>query len=204
MASIVFDLETLDVTPTSTILSIGACYFDYTDPPNVEQFLSMKENGYYVKLDVASQRGLGRTVSKDTVDWWRKQNKEAQALVIPNPELDITLKNALDGFNEWAIDVAKFDNNSDLVWNRGMFDAPIIEDAYRNVGVKPVFSSFRYRCARTYCMALTGDEKGLYLPSIGKPKGFIYHCSLDDSCLDAIRICELTQKFYDSTDSGVD
>jgi hypothetical protein len=56
------DLETWDTTPSSVILSIGACVIG----PN-----PVAEQTFYLELNPETQPG--RTMSQDTMDWWAKQ-----------------------------------------------------------------------------------------------------------------------------------
>ena len=71
---IMIDLETLDVLPSATILTIGAVKFDPfgsdVEEPTMEKF--------YVRVDVDSCDRIGCTVSQATLDWWSSQSQAAQ------------------------------------------------------------------------------------------------------------------------------
>ena len=71
---IMIDLETLDVLPTATILTIGAVKFD----PFGDDVNENKCEKFYVRVDVDSCDRIGATVSQATLDWWANQSQEAQ------------------------------------------------------------------------------------------------------------------------------
>ena len=60
---IMIDLETLDVLPTATILTIGAVKFD----PFGDDINEKKAEKFYVRVDVDSCDALGGTVSQSTL-----------------------------------------------------------------------------------------------------------------------------------------
>jgi hypothetical protein len=70
---IMIDMETLDVLPTATILTIGAVKFD----PFGDELAEPSMEKFYVKVDVDSCDRLGCTISQDTLNWWSNQSKEA-------------------------------------------------------------------------------------------------------------------------------
>ena len=61
------DLETLDVKPSATVLSVGAVKFNpFND--------SEPHSELYLKVLVDDQDKLGRTTSDSTIAWWAKQD----------------------------------------------------------------------------------------------------------------------------------
>ena len=75
---IMIDLETLDVLPTATILTIGAVKFD----PFGDDINEKKAEKFYVRVDVDSCDALGGTVSQSTLEWWAQQEKAAQDALV--------------------------------------------------------------------------------------------------------------------------
>ena len=69
MNDLMIDLETLDVIPSSVILSIGAVVFN----PDT----GVADNELHIKLDLTRQPG--RTISGDTVLWWNNQEALARS-----------------------------------------------------------------------------------------------------------------------------
>ncbi len=132
------DMETLDVLPSASILTIGAVKFDpFGDDvkePNCEKF--------YVKVDLDSCDRLGRTVSQSTLDWWSKQSKEAQEEAFsPDGRVDI-----VDAMNQ----LYKFCWGAKRVWSHGAgFDIIICENIMRQIGKAIPWSFWEVRDTRT-------------------------------------------------------
>lgn len=135
---IMIDLETLDVLPTASILTIGAVKFDPfgddVNEPDCDRF--------YVKVDLDSCDRYGCTVSQDTVEWWAKQSKEAQDEAF-NPEGRIPIESAMD-------QLYKFCWGAKRVWSHGAgFDVIILEHYFRKVGKAIPWSFWEVRDTRT-------------------------------------------------------
>lgn len=113
------DLETYDNICTAAIASIGAVKFNIATREVYDSF--------YVTVDPKSCKEYGLTFSKETIDWWKQQAPEARAALREN---NISLLDALTQFIEWY--------NSDKIgkvgcW--GMFDVPVLDHAFRKVGL---------------------------------------------------------------------
>ena len=135
---IMIDLETLDVLPTASILTIGAVKFDpFGDDVNEPDF-----DKFYVKVDLDSCDRYGCTVSQATVEWWAKQSKEAQDEAF-NPEGRIPIESAMD-------QLYKFCWGAKRVWSHGAgFDVIILEHYFRKVGKAIPWSFWEVRDTRT-------------------------------------------------------
>ena len=68
MDQVMIDLETMSTDCHAAICSIGAVKF------NLE--IGIK-NTFYCTVDLASCKAAGLHISKDTVEWWSKQNPAA-------------------------------------------------------------------------------------------------------------------------------
>jgi DNA polymerase III epsilon subunit-like protein len=135
---IMIDLETLDVLPTASVLTIGAVRFDPfgddVNDPDCDKF--------YVKVDLDSCDRYGCTVSQDTVEWWAKQSQEAQDEAF-NPEGRIPIESAMD-------QLYKFCWGGKRVWSHGAgFDVIILEHLFRKVGKAIPWSFWEVRDTRT-------------------------------------------------------
>ena len=64
---VMIDIETLGTRETSVILSIGA----YTKVDGIEK-------SFYVSISQDSQFRFDRTVDRDTVSWWDKQDPDVK------------------------------------------------------------------------------------------------------------------------------
>ena len=71
------DLETLDVSPRTVVLSIGAIVFDFKRMQTLRT--------YEATLQLEDQMATGRTVKTSTVHWWLEQSSEAR-LAITSPD----------------------------------------------------------------------------------------------------------------------
>ena len=112
------DLETIDVTPTATVLSLGAIKFSPFDA-------SEPHSELYIKIDIDEQDALGRTASDSTLEWWSKQNKKVRDEAF-DQKGSISVNETLKQINKWMVGV-------DVLWGQGYgFDMTILENMYRN------------------------------------------------------------------------
>jgi hypothetical protein len=135
---IMIDLETLDVLPTATILTIGAVKFD----PFGDDVNDPKCEKFYVRVDVDSCDRYSATVSQSTLDWWANQSQEAQNEAF-DPSNRISIEDAMT-------QLYKFCWGAKRVWSHGAgFDVPICEFYYRKVGKAIPWSFWEVRDTRT-------------------------------------------------------
>ena len=132
------DLETLDVLPSASILTIGAVKFDPfgddVNEPSCEKF--------YVKVDLDSCDRLGLTVSQDTLGWWAQQSQQAQDEAFSTDgRIDIS-----DAINQ----LYKFCWGAKRVWSHGAgFDVIILEHVFRKVERAVPWKFWEVRDTRT-------------------------------------------------------
>jgi len=135
---IMIDLETLDVLPSATILTIGAVKFD----PFGDELSDPKMEKFYVKVDVDSCDRIGATVSNATLDWWSKQSAEAQADAF-DPTNRISIEDAMT-------QLYKFCWGGKRVWSHGAgFDVIILEWYFRKIEKAIPWSFLEVRDTRT-------------------------------------------------------
>lgn len=139
------DLETLSTRPNAVILSLGAVKFDpFTDRIDVD-------DGLNLRIDVDEQTAIGRHVQDETVEWWSKQNKEAQDEAF-NPEGRISLDQLTKHLNKFLVGV-------DSIWCQGpVFDIAILEDLYRQLGIPTPWQFWQIRDSRTL-FSVHGDPR---------------------------------------------
>ena len=135
---VMIDLETLDVLPSATILTIGAVKFDPLGK-DVEEKACEK---FYVRVDVDSCDRLGATVSQSTLDWWASQSAEAQNEAFdPNGRIDV---------HDAMAQLYKFCWGAKRVWSHGAgFDVIILEWYFRKIGKAIPWSFWEVRDTRT-------------------------------------------------------
>ena len=135
---IMIDLETLDVLPTATILTIGAVKFD----PFGDDVNDPKCEKFYVRVDVDSCDRIGATISQATLDWWASQSQEAQNEAF-DPENRIPIQDAMT-------QLYKFCRGAKRVWSHGAgFDVIILEHYFRKIGKAIPWSFWEVRDTRT-------------------------------------------------------
>lgn len=135
---LMIDLETLDTTPTASILTIGAVKFD----PFGDEVNDPKANKFYVKVDLDSCDRIGLTTSNATIEWWSQQSQAAQDEAF-DPTGRIQIEDAMH-------QLFKFSQGAKRVWSHGAaFDIPICEHIFRKVGRAIPWAFWEVRCTRT-------------------------------------------------------
>jgi hypothetical protein len=134
MADLMIDLETLDVFPSSTILTIGAQGFDpFSD--------RLTDVTYYRRLTIDSQEK--RTINESTVEWWGKQSADAQDEALGDGDDRVDIKTALE-------ELSKIAWKHDRIWANGItFDMGILEDAMKQYDITCPWKYWQVMDART-------------------------------------------------------
>ena len=149
------DLETMSTRSHAAICSIGAVKFEGKEILDT----------FYCTIDLKTCKDVGLHISKDTVEWWSKQNKEALKALTKNT---ITLEEALDKFEVW------FGPKSLPIWGNGaVFDNTILSNAYFYSGREPPWKCWDDRCYRTV--------KNLFNWIPADERVGVHHNALDDA-----------------------
>jgi hypothetical protein len=111
------DIETLDTTPSSVVLSVGAVKFDpYTN--NSPHAKTLWRPG------VDEQLVQGRTTSESTLEWWSKQEAHIRESTFTE-DGRIQLNQFFKELNKYLVGV-------DKIWCQGpQFDMVILEDLFK-------------------------------------------------------------------------
>jgi DNA polymerase III epsilon subunit-like protein len=135
---VMIDLETLDILPTATILTIGAVKFD----PFGDDVKNPECVKFYTRVDVDSCDRLGATVSSSTLEWWAGQDQAAQDEAFdPRDRVDVV--QALE-------QLYKFCWGAKRVWSHGAgFDVIILENYFRKIGKAIPWQFWEVRDTRT-------------------------------------------------------
>lgn len=114
------DLETIDVRPQATVLSLGAVKFNpltFEDP----------HSELYLKISIDDQDRYNRTVSESTLEWWGEQDRKIMEEAFDQTGA-VTVEDAL-------AEISKFSVGVDTFWGQGYgFDYTMLEDMYRSIG----------------------------------------------------------------------
>lgn len=167
MNNIMLDLETLDTTPTSVILSIGAVKFDRDD-------LGEK---FYAVLDIDQQLRAGRTISGSTLAWWVRQDEKARQVFSPDRKYDVD--RALREFEDFV------GTDDCKVWGNGaVFDNVILAHAYSYIGADKPWKYSNDRCYRT----VLAEFKDRFPTAELKKDYGVAHNALDDAIAQALTL----------------
>jgi len=128
------DLETLATTPNAAILSIGAVTFD----PNSSNIY----DDFYYRIELESFDGLDSFIDDGTIEWWSKQDKDAQEEAF-NPEGRVDIRQVIEDFYKFCMGSTHF-------WSHGStFDIIILEHYFRQLGKPYPWSFWQVRDTRT-------------------------------------------------------
>ncbi len=178
MKHIMLDLETLDVSSSALVLSIGAVAFDPYTPTLGETF--------YLELtdDLVEQQTHGRTISGKTVQWWMQQSAVAKRVFSEDALVQrVSTEEALKRFSIFV--EAHGDQEAEIWGNGADFDNIILGTLYDDFGKKRPWSYSKNRCYRTL--------KNIPLAS-RKPKithSGTEHNALDDAITQAKHLQEI-------------
>lgn len=137
-SAVMIDLETVDVTPTATILSLGAVRFD----PNGNELESPAMEMLYMQLDVDEQLAMGFTVSDSTIEWWASQSEDAVKAAFEEGDR-VSVKEA-------AARLHKFVWNATTIWAQGIaFDIPMCEHLFLKAGMSVPWNFYDVKDSRT-------------------------------------------------------
>ena len=132
MSQIMFDLETLGKNPGCVVLSIGVVEFDMT---------GIKKE-YQLFFDPVDQEAYGLKAEADTVMWWFKQSKEAQAAILEGSTVNLS-----DGL-KILTDASSWSNAR--VWvNGASFDFPILKALFDAASLPIPWKYYNECCFRT-------------------------------------------------------
>lgn len=163
------DLETIAVSPRSTVLTLGAVHFN----PH--------GNGYgdklYLRINIDEQDALGREVDQSTLDWWAKQDPAIMEEAF-SPYDRVPLADAMDQFHKFAW-------GCDAFWSHGAtFDLVIIEDMLRQLNKPLPWNFWQLRDTRTlFDLGFSPDM----------PKGSL-HNALEDAIRQAVGVQNIYRK----------
>ncbi|WP_312331937.1 3'-5' exonuclease [Sphingobacterium sp.] len=131
---VMIDIETLDTTPTSVILSIGAVPFNIGDGQAGQEYSS--------KCNVSMQVRDGHTIGLETLKWWIEQDAGVLSNSLSGGEwVRRSVENLNDFISEKCVDEVRLWSNSPS------FDLVILKNALNNPWPFPFW---RERDVRTF------------------------------------------------------
>jgi len=139
------DIETLDTSPSSVVLSVGGVKFN---PFSTEE----PWDKVHWRLDIETQLGMGRTTSESTLEWWSKQDQAIQ-------DDAFSEDNRVD-LHEFIKDLNKWVTGADEIWCQGpQFDMVILEDLFKQLDHHKNWQFWQIRDSRTLFKMLPEDPR---------------------------------------------
>jgi exodeoxyribonuclease VIII len=166
MNNVMLDLETMGLSPTSAIVSIGAVRFD---------FQTGLGDTFYKVVDLESAVNSGLNLDASTVQWWMQQSDAAREVFKQQGE---PLSVVLMEFARWLgapKEVVMWGNGSD-------FDNVILRNAYEVRKQYVPWMFWNNRCYRTV--------KSLF-PEVKPETPVIKHHALEDAKAQALTLIKM-------------
>ncbi len=139
------DLETLDVRPTATVLTLGGVKFNPFSR-------SEPYDELYFKISVDDQHRYGRTSNDDTIAWWSRQDPAIMEEAF-DQDSAITVEEACARVARWAVGV-------DTFWGQGYgFDFTMLESLFYNVKRPLPWQFWQVLDSRTLFKILPSDPR---------------------------------------------
>lgn len=139
------DLETLDVKPSTVVLTLGAVKFD---PLSTQEPYSE----LYFRFEIDSQLQENRTVNDSTLEWWSRQDAKVQEEAFSDGDR-VEVASVLDQLRKWMVGV-------DVLWGQGYgFDMTILEDLYRQNQTPVPWNFWQVRDSRTLFKCCKDDPR---------------------------------------------
>ena len=152
MKHVMLDLETMDNSPTSAIIAIGAATFGYgTQDTRLTSETKLcwtvdENNTFYARVSLQSCIDKGLTVNGGTIAWWMKQEDAARAEFYKNEDTANPLPLALMDLSDWFTE-----SNGHYPWGNGSdFDNAILNHAYRKIGYPAPWQFWNARDLRSF------------------------------------------------------
>lgn len=163
---IMIDIETLDTVSTAIVLSIGAVAFNRRDMSVPFDTLYL---GFGTKDCREDQKLYGRTMSRDTVNWWNKQSEGAK---------QVLREKNVESVNDALVKLVNFikrQNCEPYVWGNGSnFDNVIVSSLLADYGIPQPWKWINDRCFRTM-----KSEHGHIIEPVQRLG--VHHNALDDA-----------------------
>lgn len=143
---VMIDIETLDTSASSVILTVGAVKFQ-PDQPNIQPHALTEW-----RLDLEHQLDSGRTTSDDTLAWWSRQDPHIrQQAFDENDRISIA---------EFMAQLNKYVNGCEAIWCQGpQFDMVILEHLYDQMSHHFNWHYWQIRDSRTLFKLMPSDPR---------------------------------------------
>lgn len=188
---VMVDLETMDLSPTAAIVSIGAVKFNPLGEPGKWAHETNPDvafgasSTFYANVDLKTCLDHGLTVSGETVRWWLLQSEAARTALLHDLW---PLRPALEAFNIW------YGNDELPIWcSAASFDFAILRYAYQKAAwLRAPWSHKLERDYRTFRKLLEP-----IFPDLVYEPPEVAHDSLHDAKAQAKHLQKLARKTHE-------
>ena len=182
----IFDIETLGVESNSVVLSAALIHFNPEEQPTYQQLL---DNACFVKFNAKDQiKRLGRTVDKNTLEWWDKQHSYLKEVSFIPSRTDLSAEDGLQVLKNYMVKFPKAKEQT--MWARGSLDQLAIDSLAKSVDVEPITGYNVWRDVRTAIDLLYGTTNGYVevdQAEFNRASVIKHHC-VHDCALDAMQL----------------
>jgi hypothetical protein len=189
---VIYDFETLSQDQNKGVV-ISLALLSYTEKrfvSNPYTYEELLDNCKKIKFDVAEQvHTYNRTISKETVAWWKEQNKEAQKQLAPSSE-DISIRY----LHQFLIDNIDLKNHEKAFTRGNTFDPIFMDSLLKEFGQVNPMHWGSIRDTRSFIDGLAYGSKlsNKFIPE-GLESKFIPHDPCHDIVMDVMRMQTLIQ-----------
>lgn len=178
---VMLDIEAMDTATTAVVLSIGAVAFD--------PFSNELGEKFYIEFDFSArdeQLAYGRTVSKETQEWWAKQDPKARCIFDEIPTFGGDRVSNVEGVRRFHAYMDRHGGKSKVkVWaNSPDYDCSTVGSLCLRLGVPIPWHYNNTRCYRTI------RDNGV-VPKLAVNHEGIEHHALHDAISQAKHIQEV-------------
>lgn len=190
--ALIYDFETLSQDSVDcAVVSMAALVFEMRKLERGEyDYDSLLESVKFQKYDVEDQvKNYNKKIDPDTIEWWKKQGKEAVKKLKPSPE-DISIVESIKLITEFVLQ-----NDIHYVFTRNnTFDPIIVQTTAKATGTKVPYACWKIRDTKSFIMGLTYemDIRDDFIPP-GLEEKFIKHDPRHDIVMDVMRLQTILQ-----------
>lgn len=181
-----FDIETCSTESSAIVLSAAIVWFDPADTEvTYEQLV---ERSLYIKFNAKEQADKGRTVSKDTLEWWAKQSDIVRKLCFIPSKNDVSVLDGIKQIRDYVNEHG--DLTKSLFWARGSLDQVVTDSLFKTFGEEPITRYNMWMDIRTAIRLLKETSTiGGYCDVPGFDAGkMLAHCPIDDCVRDILML----------------
>ncbi len=191
---VIYDFETLgqDVQ-TCAVLSFAILHFDEDRfiSENPYQYKELVDRCHFIKFDVKDQvKNHNRNIESDTLDWWKKQGKEAQKVLKPSED-----DQKIEALFPFIVDLYDCKTMKKTYTRGNTFDPILLQSLMKEIGKYDPFPWWTIRDTRSMIDGMllgSSDMNNKFIPK-GLESEFIAHDPRHDIAMDVMRMQVLTR-----------